>query len=298
MTRASLPAAVSLIATLTAFAVSSSNGIASHDPASISALAPADEYFGRLKLSPLGIRHEVLTLKDDFHHARARPDVIEHKAEDVEDSIDDWATRFPQDTWIASAAWQLATLFEELPGKDAHEHAIVVLELVRDRFPDSVFADDAKRDLARGVGIRPWPHWAGPDPESVAVAPSSGASAKPQPQATSKPQSQRTAAPTAAPADPQSLVSAILVLQNSTDAAHAAAVDQLEDRFWSLSHGGTDGAYERAAWELAATFERLPGTNSKAQAIRLLALLVDRYPGDIYGRWAMRDLSRGVGERS
>ncbi|HZT12712.1 MAG TPA: hypothetical protein VFA29_07910, partial [Candidatus Baltobacteraceae bacterium] len=143
MTRARATAAVSLLATLTAFALSSSNGIASRDPVSVSALAPADEYFGRQKLSPLGIRHEVLTLKDDLHHAREHPDAIEHKAELVEEAIDDWAERYPNDTWIASATWQLGTLFEELPGKDAHEHAIVVLELVRDKFAASPFAENA-----------------------------------------------------------------------------------------------------------------------------------------------------------
>src|SRR5579883_867226 len=297
MTRARATAAVTLLATLTAFALSSSNGIASRDPVSVSALAPADEYFGRQKLSPLGIRHEVLTLKDDLHHAREHPDAIEHKAELVEDAVDDWAERYPNDTWIASAAWQLGTLFEELPGKDAREHAIVVLELVRDKFAASPFAATAKRDLDRGIGIRPWPRWAGPEPgvqlARATPAPSSA------PAAAHSPATRPTQTPpTVTITDAKSLVDAIRGVDATPDPGHVAQIQDLESRFWSLSRNGTDAAYARAAWELAAAYERLPGQGSKAQAIRLLALLVDRYPDQIFGRWAMRDLARGIGDRS
>ena len=288
MTRASLPAAVCLVVTLAAFTLSSSNGIASRDPVSVSALAPADEYFGRQKLSPLGIRHEIFTLKDDLHHARQQPGAIQQKANLVEDAVDDWVTRFPQDTWLPSAAWQLGTLFEELPGQEAHEHAIVVLELVKERFPQTAFAQDAQHDLARGIGVRPWPHWAS------TAAPATVAPRAPSPASPS-------AAPTAATeiaTDPASLVRAILDANATPDPQRSASVQHLEDRFWTLSRGGTDAAYTRAAWELAAAFERLQGTESKTHAIRLLALLVDRYSTQIYGKWALRDLERGVGERS
>lgn len=292
--RATSRAAVYLAATLTAFALSSSNGIASRDPVSISALAPADEYFGRQKLSPLGIRHEIYTLKDDLHHARQQPGSIQNKANLVEDAVDDWVARFPQDPWIPSAAWQLATLFEELPGIDAHEHAIVVLELVKDKFPQTTFAANAQRDLSRGVGIRPWPHWA------LASAPTATPPAQPSATATGTATATSSPSPaaTVVASDPQSLVRAILDANATPDPQRSSYVGQLDDRFWSLSHGGTDAAYVRAAWELAAQYERLPGEDSRTQAIRLLALLVDRYPSQIFGKWALRDLERGIGQRS
>ena len=273
MARASLAATVSLLGTLLASTSSPSNGIASSDPVSLSELAPADDYFGHQKMSPLEIRHKVFSLKDDFHHARMRPDAVQHDAETVEDAIQDWTARFPHDTWIPSAAWGLATLYEELPGTDAHEHAIVMLQFVRDHFGTSSFAVVAVRDLARGVGVRPWPRWAAtPSPSPL---------------------------PTAVVAiDAESLVRAILAVQATPDPQHAVLATQLETRFWQLSRGGGDPEYTRAAWELASTFERLPGESSRTEAIRLLALLVDRYPTQIYGKWAMRDLERGVGSRS
>jgi len=48
---------------------------------------------------------------------------------------------------------------------------------------------------------------------------------------------------------------------------------------------------------LAAVYERLPGDDARQRAIRLLALLVDRFPAQVYAAWAMRDLERGVGVR-
>ncbi len=100
------------------------SGAASGGPVALSALAPVDEYFGRQKLSPFGVRHKVFALKDDLHHARSHPDAIEHDALLTEDALHDWTTRFPHDPWLPATAWNLATLYEELPGADAQMHAI------------------------------------------------------------------------------------------------------------------------------------------------------------------------------
>lgn len=263
-------AITALLTLVTTF--SSANGAALRGSVSLSALAPADEYFGRLKLSPFGIRHKIFSLKDDLHHARRRPDDVEHEAQDVEDALRDWTARFPQDPWIAATAWNLATLYEELPGNDAQKRALSALQFVRDHFGDTEYASYAAHDLSRGVGIRPWPHWA-------------------TPANTATPASTATPAVSATPADPSSLVDAIRA-QHDLPAAQA-----LETRYWTLSHGGEDAAYARAAWELASLYERLPGEDARQHAIRLLALLVDRHAGLVFGRWAMRDLERGIGVR-
>ncbi len=269
MTRTSLLFAISL-ATLAAFALHSSNGIASSGPVSISDLAPADEYFGREHISPLGIRHTIFSLKDDLHHARRRPDAIAHDAGLVQDAVTDWAQRFPRDSWLPATLWNLAVLYEELPGTQAHDSAVAILQELRDNFSDSALASDAAHDLSRGIGVRPWPRWAGTPP------------------------------PTMDPViDADSLVEAIGSTKSAPSAQQQeAATLALEDRFFALSHGGADPAYARAAWELASAFERLPGEDAQTQTIRLLALLVDRDPDVVFGRWAMRDLKRGVGERS
>jgi hypothetical protein len=230
------------LAALSALALSSSDGIAKSGPVSLSDLAPADEYFGRQHLSPIVIRHTIFSLKDDLHHARRRPDSISHDADLVQDALSDWAVRFPRDTWLPATFWNLAILYEELPGLDAQRNAIALLQQIRDRFARTPYAATAARDLQRGVGVRPWPHWAGAPPLATALT------------------------------DADALIAAI-------------------------HRGSDDPSSARAAWELAANLERLPGEQAQTQAIRLLALLVDRYPDQIFGKWALRDLKRGIGER-
>jgi len=264
MTRRAFVLAICL-ATLTALALLSPNGTAAHGPVSVSDLAPADEYFGRMRMSPLGIRHMVFSLADDLHHARRKPDAIEHDALLIQDALQDWSSRYPRDSWLPAALWNLAVLFEELPGTHARDSAVAVLQTIREHYSGTVFAANAQRDLARGIGVRPWPHWAGASPSPSCTVISSA----------------------------DCLLRAITAAQKS-DTSSAVA---LEARFWTLSRNGTDAAYTRCAWELAAVFESLPGETAQTHAIRLLALLVDRYPDVIFGKWAMRDLKRGVGLR-
>jgi hypothetical protein len=261
----------------------SANGVASRGPVSLSALAPADEYFGREKLSPIGIRHKIFSLKDDLHHAREHPDAIQHDAQILEDALHDWFTRFPQDPWLPATAWNLATLYEELPGSDAQSRALATLHFVRDSFAGTPYSQYAARDLTRGVGVRPWPHWAGGSATPSAV-PSAASSAAP---ASAIP----SPLPAETPNDAATLVAAILAQKD------ASAAQALEKRYWALSGNGNNADYARAAWELATLYQRLPGEDSRQHAIRLLALLVDRYPQLVYGRWAMRDLERGIGTR-
>jgi hypothetical protein len=254
-------------AALLVLGLSSVDGAATRGSVSISALAPADEYFGRLKLSPFGIRHKIFSLKDDLHHGRMRPDSIEHDAELIDDALRDWFARYPQDPWLPATAWNLATLYEELPGQEAQSLATTTLAFVQKSFADTPYAGLAARNIKRGVGVRPWPHWAGLSPPSAAPSP--------------------IVAET--PNDASSLVASILAQSD----AHGA--NTLEARYWALSKGGADPSYARAAWQLAALYERLPGEDSRKRAIRFLALLVDRYEDSVYGRWALRDLERGVG---
>lgn len=249
------------LATLTALILSSPSGAAGSGPVSISDLAPADRYFGHMRLSPLGIRHTIFSLKDDLHHGRRKPDAIAHDALEVQDALQDWSAQYPHDSWLPAALWNLAVLYEELPGSDARTHALAVLQKLRDDYAGTAFAANAQRDLARGIGVRPWPHWAGAPPAAVSVT---GAAA---------------------------LLPAIAAAK-SVPAALA-----VESQFWTMSRNGTDGSYARAAWELAALYESLPGETAQTHAIRLLALLVDRYSDGIYGTWAMRDLKRGIGVR-
>ncbi len=70
--------------------------------------APADKYFGRLKMSALRIRYEIAQLKNDYEFHRRGPQDVEHLAIFAEESYYDWAAAYPKDGWLASTGYNLA----------------------------------------------------------------------------------------------------------------------------------------------------------------------------------------------
>ena len=103
-------------------------------------LAPADRYFGRMKMSILGIRN---ALKDLSTRADTFPEDASHvfdKAVLVEDAIHDWQAHFPSDPWIPKYAYTLAQLFGKLDFDDARVHRNDTLDWLTATFPESEFA--------------------------------------------------------------------------------------------------------------------------------------------------------------
>ena len=63
-------------------------------------LAPADEYFGRLKMSVLGIRNELVALERRAESGDHNVAAMSGKLALVDDAIRDWRTHYPRDTWL------------------------------------------------------------------------------------------------------------------------------------------------------------------------------------------------------
>lgn len=95
-----------------------------------SPLAPADEYFGRQKLSILSITN---TLHDASRRVASSP---KHAAEmyhpllEVEDAIQDWARKYPQDAWIAPRAQTMLHLFRCMGTGDGEKEAVRCRSLI------------------------------------------------------------------------------------------------------------------------------------------------------------------------
>jgi TolA-binding protein len=104
-------------------------------------LAPADRYFGRLKMSILGVRN---ALKDLSARADAQPDQAEHiydKAVLVEDALRDWQRHFPRDPWIPKYAYALAQLYGKLEAMDdARVRKNDTLDWLIATYPESEYA--------------------------------------------------------------------------------------------------------------------------------------------------------------
>src|SRR5690349_16228917 len=77
------------------------------------ALAPADRYFGRMKMSPIGIRMQIGILSRNYTWRTMSDDQILHDAEFVRDALDDWRVKFPKDPWLAPTSLHLAQLYTQ-----------------------------------------------------------------------------------------------------------------------------------------------------------------------------------------
>lgn len=146
--------------------------------------APADRYFGRLKVSALRIRYETMQLKKRYETHELLPDQTLHLLLLNQDAFEQWAALYPKDPWLASTGYSMAQLFEELPGATARDHAVGLFVYVKSHFPNTSYARQSRDQLHRGVPIKPEPAWASAQ-RAVTPVPSQsiGPSATPAPAA-------------------------------------------------------------------------------------------------------------------
>jgi hypothetical protein len=114
-------------------------------------VAPADEYFGRLKLSVLGIRNDVkdygLRVDLDVHNGTA----VLNNAVYVEDAMRDWARKYPFDNWLPRYAYALEGVYEEIPGDIAHKRAVRQLNYIIAYFPQTNYAHVSRMKIVAGI---------------------------------------------------------------------------------------------------------------------------------------------------
>jgi hypothetical protein len=109
-----------------------------------SALAPADQYFGRLKMSILGIRNSIKDL--DYRASGGDQGDAIHvydKLVLVEDALRDWQSRYPRDTWLPRFTHDLAMVYRKLPLQEAHVRSNDLLDLLSSRYGSSEYAQSS-----------------------------------------------------------------------------------------------------------------------------------------------------------
>ncbi len=116
--------------------------------ATILELAPADEYFGPLKLSILGIRNTI-------HDLGARYDVnhdIGHQtftsAQLTERAIHDWEHRYPHDGQVPKAIYLLQRLYTKVLTAEARARAGVTAKWMFADYPSSPQGKQLKKTLS------------------------------------------------------------------------------------------------------------------------------------------------------
>ncbi len=84
-------------------------------------VAPADEYFGRQKLSILGIGNLIKDMRARIEADMSRSGSIYGTLADVENAIQDWESKYPADTWIAKDIELMEAVYFEVPEDRAHQ---------------------------------------------------------------------------------------------------------------------------------------------------------------------------------
>jgi len=131
----------------------------------VTALAPADRYFGQLKMSVLGIRNAI---KDISLRTNVAPSgdmqPLFRKLTFVEDAITDLKTQFPKDSWIPQFGLSLAQAFMKMHVADAAVRANDAIDWVIAEYPRTDQALFAK-------GLRSASFAAAPSADAIPIEP-------------------------------------------------------------------------------------------------------------------------------
>jgi hypothetical protein len=129
------------------------SGLAKPVPAKIGAavkpaVAPADEYFGRMKLSILGISNTIhdTKLREGFDPVHAA--TYFDKLSLAEDALEDWSKKYPHDTWLPGKAYYMSHEFWAMNTPDADREAERCRSLLFAHFKTSPYAAKARAEAA------------------------------------------------------------------------------------------------------------------------------------------------------
>ena len=114
------------------------------------ASAPADEYFGKMKLSFLGIDN---TFRDQSIRAGAHTtdQSVISKLDFAADSLRDWQHKYPKDPQLARSMWFGSQAYLKIWNAAGQNQAAYYLITLRNQFPHTYFGKQAKAELARGL---------------------------------------------------------------------------------------------------------------------------------------------------
>ncbi|HTV73355.1 MAG TPA: hypothetical protein VME66_06620 [Candidatus Acidoferrales bacterium] len=110
--------------------------------ASVSAdprLAPADEYFGPTKMSPLEITNRI----SEAERTGPRLSLLLL----TQAAIEDWTRQYPEDTWIPEREYRIARLFAQIGTDQAQAMATWCHSFLQQHFPGDHYTLQADQDL-------------------------------------------------------------------------------------------------------------------------------------------------------
>lgn len=117
-------------------------------------VAPADEYFGRLKMSILGIRNELHDLSMRLQYSPGKSEDVLGSAAMVEDALRDWERKYPADPWLAKSVYELTSLYARIHTARGRESAARTLRWLLGRYGRTPYGARARARIAPQIGRR------------------------------------------------------------------------------------------------------------------------------------------------
>lgn len=117
-------------------------------------VAPADEYFGRLKMSILGIRNQLHDLSLRLQFAPDKGEDVLGSAVMVEDAMRDWEHKYPADPWLAKSVYDLTSLYANVHTVHGHSDATRCLRWLLGRYGRTSYGALARAQIKPQVGLR------------------------------------------------------------------------------------------------------------------------------------------------
>jgi len=129
-------------------AATSTSGAPSKTTPAKSQVAPADEYFGHQKISALGIDNMIrdTTTRENYNPESAWR--LYGSLAPAEDALEDWAHKYPHDSWIPKRAYLLSHLFWRMHTADANAAANRCRIVLFHYFPHNHYANLARHERA------------------------------------------------------------------------------------------------------------------------------------------------------
>jgi hypothetical protein len=118
------------------------------DPTPTSKVAPADEYFGRLKMSVLGVSNVIKDMRLRVEADAEKTPSIFGSLAFVEDALRDWERKYPHDTWIPKNLYALELTYLKGSGEKARMMAMKTEAWLHRDYPKTMYAVEAHRALA------------------------------------------------------------------------------------------------------------------------------------------------------